>query len=271
MGTAYSEIGDRAVYNALMEKSLMDKLFFIDKIDADVVLDFGCANAALIEHIALWMPEGEFVGYDNNPDMILEAESRFADRNDNKFTFCSKWDQVQRHIELAHKYKYKKKIAVVLSSIIHEVYHYQEPHEVDEFWTRIFDSGFDFIVIRDMMPGRAIDRPSDMNDVARIYQRFHNTHQLQDFQNVWGSVENNRNLTHFLLKYKYEHPNWDREVKENYMPLFREDLMAMIPPKYRVVYHEHYVLSYIRRTVRTDLGIELKDPTHLKIILEKDA
>lgn len=138
--TAYSEIVDLTKYNALMAKSMMDKLFFVDKIEPDVIVDFGCANGVLLKHIASWMPDSKFVGYDNNPKVIKEAQE----------------------------------------------------------------------------------------------------------------------LT----------PNWDREVKENYMPLFREDLLSMIPPKYRVIYHEHYVLPYLRRTVRNDFGIELKDPTHLKIILE---
>jgi hypothetical protein len=95
------------------------------------------------------------------------------------------------------------------------------------------------------------------------------TKQLQDFENIWGSIEDNRSLTHFLLKYKYETPNWEREVKENYLPLYREDLLAMIPVGYDVIYHEHFVLPYIKRTVKQEVGIEMKDPTHLKLILEK--
>ena len=58
-------------------------------------------------------------------------------------------------------------------------------------------------------------------------------------------------------------------MKENYFPLYREDLLAMIPREYSVTYHEHYVLPYIRRMVKKELGVELKDPTHLKLILEK--
>lgn len=264
--SAYSEIVDQANYNALMAKSLMDKLFFVDKIEPDVVFDFGCADGLLLEHIALWLPESRFVGYDNNESMIVTAKNRIPDND--RFLFFSNWEDVQKQIDVAHRNG--EKAAIILSSIIHEVYHYQEPHEVDLFWKRIFDA-FDYIVIRDMMPSRTIDRPSDISDVARVYHKFGNTPQLQDFQNAWGSIENNRNLTHFLLKYKYLSPNWDREVKENYMPLFREDLLSMIPPQYRVIYHEHYVLPYIRRTVRTDFDIELKDPTHLKLILERKS
>jgi hypothetical protein len=72
------------------------------------------------------------------------------------------------------------------------------------------------------------------------------------------------------LKYKYVEPNWAREVKENYMPLYREDLLALLDTdKYEIVYHEHYVLPYIKECVDKDLGIELKDNTHLKLILRK--
>jgi hypothetical protein len=45
----------------------------------------------------------------------------------------------------------------------------------------------------------------------------------------------------------------------------------MIPTGYDVLYHEHSALPFIKRTVRTDFGIELKDATHLKLILERRA
>jgi hypothetical protein len=54
-----------------------------------------------------------------------------------------------------------------------------------------------------MIPARSVDRPSDVNDVMKVYRKFLNTKVLHDFQNVWGGIEGNRNLVHFLLKYKY--------------------------------------------------------------------
>lgn len=263
----YSQISDRSRYVERMEKSMMDKLFFVDKIESDVLVDFGCGTGTLLGHVYKWMPGTTLVGYEKDPHMIEDAKGKFSIL-DGLFSFHQFWEEIEIAIK---KCKEKRlKTAIVLSSVIHEVYHYSEPSEIDVFWKRIFESGFDFIVIRDMVPSRTIDRPSDMTDVSRIYSRFLHTQALSDFQNAWGSVENNRHLTHFLLKYKYTEPNWDREVKENYFPLFREDLMAKIPPKYRVMYHEHYVLPFIRRTVKDDFGIELKDPTHLKLILEME-
>ena len=249
---------DQIGYNARMEKSIMDKLFFVDKIDPEVVLDFGCSNGALIHHLSQWMPQTQFIGYDNNP-LMFKSAPQFE-----RVFYCSKWEQALERLGLFSN----KKKAIVLSSVIHEIYHYGDADEVDCFWKMIFETGFDYIVIRDMIPSRSMDRLSDVNDVRKVLYHFNHTQKLQLFQMHWGTIENNRQLIHFLLKYGYN-DNWNREVKENYFPLYREDLLAMIPPEYNIVYHEHYTLPYIYRSVKADVGIEIKDPTHLKLILER--
>lgn len=261
----YNEVVDLTIYNDRMNKGMIDKMFFIDKIEPDILVDFGCANGQLIKHISSWLPETLFFGYDIDPLMIQQA----VKQDIYNASFYNSWDVVRKRIsELKEDNDYK--VAVVLSSIIHEVYHYQHPSDVDAFWNKILTSDeFDYIIIRDMMPSRSVDRLSDVDDVAKVYNKFLYTKQLQDFESVWGSIENNRNLVHFLLKYKYVEPNWNREVKENYLPLYREDFLSMVPLNYNVIYHEHYVLPYIKSMVKTDLNIDLKDPTHLKIILSK--
>ena len=62
-------INNYDVYNKRMDKSFQDKLFFLDKIkdSVEAVVDFGCADGALIRHLS----EFEFtniklVGYDSN-------------------------------------------------------------------------------------------------------------------------------------------------------------------------------------------------------------
>jgi hypothetical protein len=51
--------------------------------------------------------------------------------------------------------------------------------------------------------------------------------------------------------------------------MFREELLRKIPSNYDLVFHEHYTLPFLKRTVKKDYGVEIKDNTHLKIILEK--
>lgn len=120
-----------------------------------------------------------------------------------------------------------------------------------------------------MVPSRSVDRLACINDVKKAYHKFLHSKALTDFEGIWGSIESNRQLIHFLLKYRYLTPNWDREVRENYMPITREDLLAKIPNEYDVLFHEHYVLPFIWQSVKNDTGIEIKDPTHMKLILKK--
>jgi hypothetical protein len=260
----YAAIKDLTAYTDRMSKGLIDKLFFVDKIDPGAVVDYGSADGLLLKQLGLWYPDASFVGFDTDGEMNCNAKKRCSE---DAFYFTDEWSDVE---VMVRRWKGEgRKVALNLSSIIHEVYHYMEPHEVDSFWVRVFGTEFDFIVIRDMIPARSVDRPSDVNDVMKVYRKFLNTKVLHDFQNVWGGIEGNRNLVHFLLKYKYLEPNWDREVKENYLPLYREDLLAMIPVGYEVLYHEHYALPHLKRTVKAELGIEVKDPTHLKLIIER--
>lgn len=257
----FAHIGSYDAYNGRMSRAMMDKLFFVDKIDAGLIVDFGSADGTLLRHVRSWLPDVKLIGYDNDPNMVVTASRSNTDPNTD---FIYSWEAVLEHIKNTDV-----KTAIVLSSIIHEVYHYSEPKEIDTFWKRLWEADFDFIIIRDMIPSRSIDRQSDVNDVAKVWRKFLNTKELRDFENRWGSIENNKNLTHFLLKYQYLEPNWEREVKENYIPLYREDLLSMLPGGYEIAYHEHFVLPWLRRAVRNDFGIELKDNTHLKLVLER--
>ena len=253
-------------YISRMNRAMLDKLFFLDKVDADVCVDFGSADGQLISHMKeVLSNEGrdfKFVGYDIDKEMVKRGTEKFTNESDVVFT--DDWNEVIKNINVEGR-----KSAVILSSIIHEIYHYLDVKKVEDFWNKIYNSGFDYIIIRDMVPSRTIDRDSDVNDVTKVYRNFFNTKPLMDFEAIWGRIDNNKNLTHFLLKYKYVEPNWDREVKENYLPIYRENLLATIPSSYNIIYHEHYILPYIKNLVKDDFGIELKDNTHFKLILER--
>jgi SAM-dependent methyltransferase len=249
-------ITDYATYNGRMSLAMIDKLFFADKISPDLVVDFGCADGTLLRHLKALKPELDMIGYDADPNM--------AKYETNNLPISSNWNSIKHLIE---KSEYA---ALILSSVIHEICHYGSKADIDDFWKKVFETGFEYIVIRDMVPSRSIDRPSNVNDVKKIYHKFLHTKALTDFEGIWGSIEGNRQLVHFLLKYRYLEPNWNREVRENYLPVTREDLLAKIPNEYDVIFHEHYVLPYILQTVKNETGIEVKDPTHMKLILKKN-
>ena len=251
-----TDIKNYETYNQRMDKSMLDKLFFVDKIDTDLIVDFGCANGTLLKNIFKFCPDIARIGYDIDHTMVMEYSCKES-------PITSNWDSI---IEYVNK---SKNPTLILSSVIHEVFHYGSKLDITDFWNKVFNTGFKYIVIRDMMPSHSIDKPSCINDVKKIYHKFLGSKALTDFERIWGSIENNRQMVHFLLKYKYLTPNWEREVRENYLPLFREDLLAKIPIEYDVVFHEHYVLPYLLQTVKTEIGIEIKDNTHIKMILKK--
>lgn len=237
-----------------MQLSMLDKLFFLDKIDCDSFVDFGCADGTLLRHIQMMKPDAKLVGYDNDCNMIKIAKKQSKD-----ITFTCDWDSI----------KNKENSALILSSVLHEVYSYSSPKEINEFWIKVHNANFKYIIIRDMAPSKSIDRPSDMNDVTKIYDRA-NFICLETFEHIWGSIENShRTMIHFLLKYRYEE-NWNREVRENYIPSYREEIMRSWPvTAYNIVYHEHYILPYIKQQVKKDFDIDIKDNTHLKLIIKR--
>lgn len=257
----YQAINNYAVYNSKMSKSLIDKMFFVDKINTKCVVDFGCADGSLLKELHRYCPEMTLIGYDINAEELRRAEENLKDTD---CLLTDNWQSVVEHIWDAKKRN--ENPTIILSSIVHEVYTYSRPEEIDEFWKKVF-THFKYVVIRDMIPSKTIDRASDINDVLKVYRKFNGSATLNDFQHKWGTIETNKNLVHFLLKYRYVE-NWKREVKENYLPLYREDLFALIPEEFDILYHEHYILPFIKNDVLSEFKIELKDNTHLKMILQ---
>ena len=248
------KLSDIDVYVKRMQKSLLDKMFFIDKIfeDTHTILDFGCANGVLIRAMQMLFPEYEYVGYDISEEMIEKAKVNVPGCR-----FYINWDNIEVKPE---------KTLLNISSTLHEVYSYGTAESIEEFWERVFNSGFKYIAVRDMMLSRKSFGISEKEDVEKARKLY--PEKLKDYEENWGSINEKFNLIHYLLKYSYTE-NWDREVRENYLPLTVEELTELIPDEYEIVYSEHYVLPYIKHQVRKDSGIELNDATHFKILLKK--
>lgn len=253
----------RENYNIAMRQSMMDKMFFMDKIGSGVkrILDWGCADGSLIKYMHRMFPEHDYTGYDIDPQMFRAAKQMAGGLN-------SEVERVNIEItENIDNLAVGQIDVVVLSSVIHEIYSYGLK-QIDEFWNTLFQRlQPEYIVIRDMCVSKATSRPADPICVARIKQVF-DLDKITQWESKWGSLHENWSLVHFLLTYRYTE-NWDREYRENYLPISFEDMLARIPRTYVPVFVEHYTLPFLREQVMDKFGIQLQDRTHLKLILKK--
>ena len=251
-----NSISNIKVYTDGMKKSLLDKMFFIDKINSDTFIDYGCADGTMLKFMKSIFPDYNYYGYDICEDMI-----KLAKENSEGILFSSDWETVSHDVTIENQQ------TLILSSIIHEIYSYGSHENIKFFWKKVFKTGFKYIVVRDMMLSNTSDKESDINDMIRIINNSEHS-RLSEFEDTWGKITNNKNLIHYLLKYRYT-DNWNREVKENYLPLTKEHFIKLIPSNYEVIFHEHYILPFLKEQVLKDFGIQLKDNTHFKMILKQ--
>ncbi len=244
-------------YNNGLLKSLKDKLFFTDKITSERFIDFGCGGGALLNELKKLNPNSECIGYDTNPDMVT-----FAQNNNDEHIITNKWDEIQNIVN-----KHHKKTTIILSSVIHEVYSYCTEDEINLFWTRVFNSGFDNIVVRDMMLSQTITHAHNY-PIKKIKKNF-DPIKIKQWEKKWGTLDEHKSLMHFLLTYQYD-DNWARECDENYFPLSIEQLVNKIPVDHSIIFKKHFTLPYIKKSVKNDFDIELKTKTHGKIIITKN-
>ena len=242
------------VYNAGMRKSMLDKIWWLDKIDdnVDTVLDYGCTDGALLSMVHEMNHDMGLIGYDFNKDMIELAKGNlpigyFFDNYAAANTFAP-----------------ESRTILIASSVFHEIENYSR--NVTSEYERIFNNGYKYIAIRDMFVSEKSCGIADQLTVAKVRQQY-DLSKIREFEEHIGSLDFNENLLQFFLTYRYNE-NWDREVRENYFPHTIEEFLSKIPDHYEVVHFEHYILPFVRTQVWKDFGVQLTDPTHGKILLK---
>lgn len=263
-------------YNESMAKGMADKLFFLNKInfrkdESYLFVDFGCADGALLDSLYPIIESkgihAYYIGYDISDSMIELAKSKFS-HSTSSVLFTTSWTDV---MEKVNTYSNMKSV-LILSSVIHEVYSYAESNnDIDEFWDRILNGGFNYICVRDMMVSKDINHKPDIdifefeeNNIPHFTDRMK---YYKDFIKHWGSTNENKNFIHYLLKYRWT-INWEREVNENYFPIYLEDFLKAFNQKYNISYLERFRVPFLEKCWKEDFDIEIKDYTHIKTIFE---
>ena len=259
------------IYNERMAKAIEDKLWFIRFLNMPtfnqnaVVYDLGCADGEIIRHLAPIFPDIQFIGIDESEDMINLARQRQFYPN----------ERYIRNSEVHNVDNKKYGISImIMSSVYHEIVNYNNEPAFKNILSILTP---DYIFFRDMIPDETINRKSSIDDLDKLMAKCWNdesrdtihTVQIATFDDIQGSLMNQRNLVHFLLKYRYVE-NWRREVKENYFPCTYNELMERFSKlHYQPVYTRQYVLPYIQETVKNDFDIVIRDNTHLNAIFKR--
>ncbi len=126
------------VYCQRMKAGMESKLHFLAYLPyVKHFVDFGCADGTLLSLCHNFIPKGiDFIGIDNSAEMLTKAK-----RNCQTARFTSDWIKPDSD----------NGWALNLSSVIHEVYSYCDEEEIEKFWDYVFNSGFEYIFIRDML------------------------------------------------------------------------------------------------------------------------
>ena len=258
-----TNIKDIALYNNSMRTTISDKLFFLDKIDSDcrIFVDFGCADGSLFNEMVNYLDSEKaylLIGYDLNPKMIsLAKQNTIGSFGKIEIMFTTDWDIVKRNLN--------GKCALILSSVMHEIYSYCNNAEISEFYHKC--KGFDYICIRDMMKDYSYDVAKVSEDDFNKLVRSADNTQLEDFCKQYGTLRKYENFAHFLLKYRYK-INWERELKENYFPIYLETLLHIFQDL-QIIYLKRFTIKFLDDRIKEDFDITLNRPTHVKLILRR--
>jgi ribosomal protein L11 methylase PrmA len=247
-----NKINNINVYLERMEKGMVDKLWWVDKIHPKKIVDFGCADGTMLKHLTEMGLDVELIGVDIDNEMCRRAKENVPSA------------RIMSLVEFMDSTEDFSDALLVLSSVIHEIYSYELEPE-DEIQA-LYNKGFKYIAIRDMFLSETEVQDTVSNHDYTYVINYSKENQLRDFENFWGHINTVRNLSHFLLKYTYEE-NWHRELRENYLPIDLEPFIKNIPSIYRVEYVEHYCNPYIQRRVWNDFFIKFNYKTHAKLLL----
>lgn len=202
------------IYAKGMDNSMLEKAKLLPFVKPGTIAELGCGNGAVLELLSKANPESEIIGVDLSTTLLDLAASR---------RYEGKVELVQDNI-LRPVFEENSVDTVVLSSVLHEVYSYNNYEEGGLH--RVLD-----LARTALRPGgRLIIRDGVKPENKTVYLMFKNEetrerfyrfaeefgHYAIPYQNAAEFVRLSLpDANEFLTKYFYT-ANWDIEVKEHF-------------------------------------------------------
>lgn len=258
-------------YTGHMASSMDEKLFFLADIPQDVkaFIDFGCADGALLRELAQRRDAASatyLLGYDPDPEMLRLATAK----GDPTISYVGSWDALVSKIGTLNRMGMKS--CIILSSVVHEaVGKGAEFSSMEELMDTIESLRCTYIVIRDMAPPAASKfTPVSSEELEALKRNRAMQRTMLYAAPVPGFVTNRALMLQCLLKYRYVE-NFFKEAREDYFPATAEDWedAGTTSPTYHLRFFRHYSSQGHRAKWAEDFGLDIQDPTHIQLIMER--
>ena len=254
------------IYTTEMAKSVWDKAFFMDKIpSAKCVIDFGCADGAMIRYLSSLYPDITFIGYDISEELVERAR-KTPPINFNVAYYSGIWKNLDELMEMATIQFVPDEICINFSSVLHEVYSSTGGIEVIRDVINTLKPRY--ITIRDMYCDESL--PFTVPSFDTVWGPLPAGASI-DFVNHFGPIKDWRDMTHFLMKLQWIDNGWEDELQEDYYSWTIDKFIDDICRNYIPSFDCRYQLPYLGEKWKKEYGWYNPDiHTHAQFILRRD-
>lgn len=254
------EIQNLEQYNKELYKTMKDKLFFTSILPPDKdyrFFDYGCGDGELLLRLRkIYGNKCQYTGYDTSPSMLSRAREKDTESYYSESINC-----------MFYISNVKNKV-LILSSVIHEILT-EDQYYIDRFWDRVQEVNWDYIIVRDMMYSEESNRQLYAT-MPIEFEKLKELSKYNEFESTFGKITTFKDLTHFLLKVRYDGDDWNRELKENYFSISSQEFLDKMKGKYNLMHYEQFQLPFMTKYWREQFNITLSEPTHVKCIFKSN-
>ena len=256
---------DSKGYLERMEKSMREKLFFLEHIDLDnkIIIDFGAANGALVKELMKMNFENTtYFCIENNEEFFEQCKELEKERTADVYAFGG---LTEVEMWLRHNKQYgdeHREVVLICSSVLHEC-----TSKMQKTIVGFSRSWCKYMIVRDMFFDRCFDEEEKLSLLEHIVIFAKHPELMQQFFYMRGV--SSESIAEYLLKYSYVE-NWASEVYENYLSVDWTWIKLFRTPDVEphILFENIYTNNFIASRVYQDFGVEIIWPTHCQLIVE---
>lgn len=255
-------------YTTEMAKSVWDKSFFMDKIPGvKYIIDFGCADGAMLHFLAPLFPEINFIGYDIDEELIKRGRAKAPFHSN--IIYFDKIEHVINYMQITPMAR-SEEICINFSSVLHEVF--SSTGGISKITHLINVLKPEYITIRDMYSEEHY--PFVGNTYLKILDKIEESpklcHYTQEFMKEFGIPNDWSDLMHLLMKLQWVDNGWTNEMKENYFSWNINGFLKLLDNKYVPCFECLYQLPYLSEKWKKEYDFYNPDiHTHAQFILRR--